>query len=68
MAVSAAWSLIGRARRLVVFVGGEDQALRHSVEHFVSHLTWRAHASATGIRDPSLALACWRRQSGRRPG
>jgi nucleotide-binding universal stress UspA family protein len=52
-AVSAAWSLIGRARRLVVFIGGKSPALRHSADHFVSHLTWRGYAPATVVDDPS---------------
>jgi nucleotide-binding universal stress UspA family protein len=52
-AVSAAWSLIGRARRLVVFIGGGDAALRHSAERFLAHLTWRGYAPATIVGDPS---------------
>ena len=52
-AVSAAWSLIGRARRLVVFVGGESEALRHSAERLVSHLAWRGYAPATVLGDSS---------------
>ena len=52
-AVSAAWSLIGRVQRIVVFVGGEDEALRHAAERFVRHLAWRGYASATVVSDPS---------------
>jgi nucleotide-binding universal stress UspA family protein len=52
-AVSAAWSLISRARRLVVFVGGGEDALRHSAERFVAHLTWRGYAPATIAGDAS---------------
>jgi len=55
-AVSAAWSLIGRARRLVVFVGGDDQVLRHSAERLVSHLTWRGYAPATVVADASADI------------
>lgn len=52
-AVSAAWSLIGRARRLVVFVGGTRQGMRDSAERLVSHLAWRGYAPATIVCDPS---------------
>lgn len=52
-AVSAAWSLIGRARRIIVFIGGEDEALRRSADRLVSHLAWRGYTQATVIGDPS---------------
>jgi nucleotide-binding universal stress UspA family protein len=52
-AVAAAWSLIGRARRIVVFVGGEDEAMRRSADRLVSHLAWRGYAPATVVGDPS---------------
>jgi nucleotide-binding universal stress UspA family protein len=52
-AVAAAWSLIGRARRIIVFVGGEDDALRRSADRFVSHLAWRGYAPATVVGDPA---------------
>ncbi|HEX2891038.1 universal stress protein [Vineibacter terrae] len=52
-AVSAAWSLIARARRIVVFVGGSDRQLRESADDLVRHLAWRACAPATVINDPA---------------
>ncbi len=52
-AVSAAWSLIGRMKRIVVFIGGEDEALRHAAERFVRHLAWRGYAAATVVGDPA---------------
>ncbi|TXL77197.1 universal stress protein [Vineibacter terrae] len=52
-AVSAAWSLIARARRIVVFVGGGDRQLRESADDLVRHLAWRACAPATVVSDPA---------------
>ncbi len=52
-AVSAAWSLIARARRIVVFVGGSDRLLRQSADDLVRHLAWRACAPATVVSDPA---------------
>jgi nucleotide-binding universal stress UspA family protein len=69
-AVSAAWSLISRARRLVVFAGGADDALRRSAERFVAHLTWRGYAPATIIGDaaretgPALLATAEREKAG----
>jgi nucleotide-binding universal stress UspA family protein len=52
-AVSAAWSLIGRAKRLVVFVGGNDEGMRRSADRLVAHLAWRGYAPPTVIGDAS---------------
>jgi nucleotide-binding universal stress UspA family protein len=52
-AVAAAWSLIGRARRIVVFVGGPDEDRRRAADRFVQHLAWRGYAPATLASDAS---------------
>ncbi|MCW5745382.1 MAG: universal stress protein [Alphaproteobacteria bacterium] len=70
LAVAAAWPLIARARRLVVFVGGDDEALRASADGFVAHLAWRGHAAASIVTDPhadvgaGLLLAAEREKAG----
>jgi nucleotide-binding universal stress UspA family protein len=52
-ATAAAWSLLGRARRIVIFIGGEDEALRRSADRLVTHLAWRGYAAATVVPDAS---------------
>ncbi|HJQ58060.1 MAG TPA: universal stress protein [Vineibacter sp.] len=52
-AVAAAWSLIGHAKRIVVFVGGNDEGMRRSADRLVTHLAWRGYAAATVIGDAS---------------
>jgi nucleotide-binding universal stress UspA family protein len=52
-AVAAAWSFIGRARRVIVFIGGDDEILRRSADRFAAHLAWRGYAAATIIGEAS---------------
>ncbi|MCW5745371.1 MAG: universal stress protein [Alphaproteobacteria bacterium] len=52
-AVAAAWSLLGRARRTVIFVGGEDEALRRAADRFAAHLAWRGYAPPSVVADAS---------------
>jgi nucleotide-binding universal stress UspA family protein len=52
-AVAAAWSLIGRAKRVIVFAGGSDAGLRVAADRFVSHLAWRGYPPATVVSDSS---------------
>lgn len=52
-ALAAAWSLLGRAKRIVIFISGEDDALRRSADRLVAHLAWRGYAAATVVSDAS---------------
>jgi nucleotide-binding universal stress UspA family protein len=52
-AVAAAWSLIGRARRIVVFVGDADEDRRSAADRFVDHLEWRGYPPAGVVSDRS---------------
>ncbi len=51
-AVAAAWSLIGRAKRIVLFAGG-DETLRRSAGRLAVHLAWRGYAPATVVGEAS---------------
>ena len=52
-AVAAAWSLIGRARRIVIFTGGGDETLRNAADGFAAHLAWRGYAPPSIVSDAS---------------
>ena len=51
-AVAAAWSLIGRAKRIVIFAGG-DETLRRSAGQLAVHLAWRGYAPTTVVGEAS---------------
>ncbi|MCW5748074.1 MAG: universal stress protein [Alphaproteobacteria bacterium] len=52
-AVAAAWSLIGRAKRVVVFIGAADEDRRRAADRFVTHLAWRGYPTAAIATDES---------------
>jgi nucleotide-binding universal stress UspA family protein len=52
-AVAAAWSLIGRAKRIVVFAGGAGESHRMAADRLVQHMAWRGYAPATIVADAS---------------
>ena len=52
-AVSAAWSLIGRCKRITVFAGRADERLRRSAERFAGHIRRRGYAAPTIVYDES---------------
>jgi nucleotide-binding universal stress UspA family protein len=60
LAVAAAWSLIGRAKRIVVFVGSANDARRQAANRFSRQIGWRGYAPPTVVfdesNDPGAAL------------
>ena len=54
-AVAAAWSLIGRAKRIVIFAGG-DETRRRSAGRLAVHLAWRGYVPATVVGEASTDI------------
>jgi nucleotide-binding universal stress UspA family protein len=69
-AVAAAWSLIGRAKRIIVFAAGSGEAHRHAAERLTQHLAWRGYSPATVVAEgsadagPSLLAVAKRERAG----
>lgn len=53
LAVSAAWPVLERAKRVVIYSGGEDEGLQASVRLLADHLAWRRCTSVSTIIAPS---------------
>lgn len=56
-AVASSWPLLARAERIVVFVGGDDEAMRRSADRLTDHLLWRGYVRPTLIVDPARDVA-----------
>jgi nucleotide-binding universal stress UspA family protein len=52
-AVAAAWSLIGRAKRTVIFTGGGNEASREAAQRLAQHLAWRGYGQAEVVAEAS---------------
>jgi nucleotide-binding universal stress UspA family protein len=53
-AVAAAWSLIGRAKRIIVFAGGSREEHLAAGERLAQHLAWRGYGAAAVVTDTSV--------------
>ncbi len=56
-AVAAAWPLLVRAERVVLFIGGGDAAIRDSADRLSDHLAWHGCKRPTVVADASRDVA-----------
>lgn len=52
-AVAAAWSLIGRAKRSIIFAAGTGEAHGEAARRLAQHLAWRGYGEAAVVAEAS---------------